>query len=237
MVKKGDTLVEVTLAIGIFSLVAISIAAVMTSSMGGAQTALETTLAREEIDTQADALRYLQSAYAANKGDEKNPAVKLWKKITEKAISLDSPQFENNEDAQNRIIQFRPNTCDEIYNSDNLIYNYAFVLNPRKLGDQDSYIDMPSGKLIAPVIYPRLVYGILGNNNDGSLTESEGLTDLYHAEGIYVIAVKDSKTTTVGNEPKSTFYDFYIRTCWYGMDSSEPTTISTLIRLNDPDSY
>ena len=53
MVKKGDTLVEVTLAIGIFSMIAIAVASVMSGGTASAQLALETTLAREEIDTQA----------------------------------------------------------------------------------------------------------------------------------------------------------------------------------------
>ena len=67
MIKKGDTLVEVTLAIGIFSMIAIAVASVMSGGSSSAQLALETTLAREEIDTQADAIRFIHSTYSANK--------------------------------------------------------------------------------------------------------------------------------------------------------------------------
>ena len=61
--------------------------------------------------------------------------------------------------------------------------------------------------------------------------------NLFHAEGIYVMAVKDADSTNLVNESgnKSAFYDFYIRTCWYGTDAKEPSTISTVIRLYDPD--
>ena len=62
MIKKGDTLVEVTLAVGIFSMIAIAVVAVMSNGTSESQTALETTLAREEIDTQVEALRFIQAA-------------------------------------------------------------------------------------------------------------------------------------------------------------------------------
>ena len=64
MVKKGDTLIEVLLAVGIFSMIAISVVAVMSGGTSSAQTALETTLTREEIDAQAEALRYIHDSYA-----------------------------------------------------------------------------------------------------------------------------------------------------------------------------
>ena len=48
--RVGDTLVEVTLAIGIFSMVAIAVVAVVSGSTSGAQSALETTVTREQID-------------------------------------------------------------------------------------------------------------------------------------------------------------------------------------------
>ena len=79
---KGDTLIEVTLAIGIFSMVAVAIVSVMNSSTSGAQTALESTLTREEIDAQAEALRFIQSSYIAKKDDTDGKFAQLWKLIT-----------------------------------------------------------------------------------------------------------------------------------------------------------
>ena len=87
MVKKGDTLIEVTLAVGIFSMIAIAIVAVMSNGTAGAQTALETTLAREEIDAQAEALRFIHDAAAADKDsansnsrDDNSSFYNLWNK-------------------------------------------------------------------------------------------------------------------------------------------------------------
>ncbi|MBQ2660555.1 InlB B-repeat-containing protein, partial [Candidatus Saccharibacteria bacterium] len=42
--------------------------------------------------------------------------------------------------------------------------------------------------------------------------------------------IKDDNTA----ESDSAFYDFYIRTCWYGNDGETPSTISTVVRLYDP---
>ena len=62
---RGDTLVEVSLAIGIFSMVAIAAVSVINGSTNGAQSSLESTITREEIDGQAEALRFIQSAYVS----------------------------------------------------------------------------------------------------------------------------------------------------------------------------
>ena len=105
--KKGDTLVEVTLAVGIFSMVAISIVSVINGSTSSAQTALEATLTREEIDAQAEALRFIHAS--ANTEDGEGPYHKIWKKITELAL-------DNNDDGN--IDNYPPSTCDSLYNGD-----------------------------------------------------------------------------------------------------------------------
>ena len=71
--RIGDTLVEVALAIGIFSMVAISVVAVVSGSSSGAQSSLETTVTREQIDAQAEALRFIHNSYIADvKSDAKD---------------------------------------------------------------------------------------------------------------------------------------------------------------------
>ena len=254
MVKKGDTLIEVTLAVGIFSMIAIAITAVMSSGTSGAQTALETTLTREEIDTQAEALRFIQTSYAVNKNDtEGNKFYQLWHdQITGHAINLDDI---SSEEKRTAILQYMPNSCDDIYNrsDDNASYilDHAFVINPRQLGNfingksdiNSVYVagnkTTTNGYLLQPAsIYPRLIYGKTEAEAEADtqslIASSEN--NLYRAEGIYVLAVKDYDTTQVsGSDKKSAFYDFYIRTCWYGTDANQPSTISTVIRLHDPD--
>ncbi|MBR2542995.1 hypothetical protein IKF03_00090 [Candidatus Saccharibacteria bacterium] len=245
MVKKGDTLIEVTLAIGIFSMVAIAIVAVMTGGTSNAQTALETTLAREEIDTQAEVLRFIHASYLADEGTglNKNPYTKLWEKIVANAYT---PNGSANDTA---FQQYHPGSCREVFDptSGNLktkLANYAFVINPRALkglttaNTDTAYISYRSNasKFQSTLTYPRLVYKDSVLRGQDSLVEEDVGTVVNKVEGIYVLAVKDPGTTNVvgAGTRSSVYYDFYIRTCWYGASSDAPSTISTVIRLYNP---
>lgn len=255
--KRGDTLIEVIFAVGIFSMIAIGITAVMSSGTSGAQTALETTLAREEIDAQAEALRFIQSSYAADKYAANERYSALWREITSHAIAISTI---TDEEQKNQILQYAPTTCDdgELYGNSQ-IANAAFIINSRALNSftakttSNVYLRRAdSGDNFAKAtIYPRLIYGDNSATTDEntSLNSSSTYTKLWRAEGIYIIAVKDadsksgsdSGTLIVGENFEgetaraSAYYDFYIRTCWYGTDATVPSTISTVIRLYDPD--
>ena len=243
MVKKGDTLIEVTLAVGIFSLVAISVVAVMAGGMSSTQTALETTLAREEIDAQAEALRFIHSAYIADdeSGDKNDPYTKLWEEITKKAVNVKGMSKQNAEKFQ----QYRPSTCNDIYNSANGkdVLNRSFVINTRALSNltttnyKNAYFSYAGNdsKFIEAKTYPRIVYSSAQANNTDALTNNSG-TNIYRVEGVYVLAISDPASTyiTGSSNRGSAYYDFYIRTCWYGTGSENPSTISTVIRLYNP---
>ncbi|MBQ3436830.1 hypothetical protein IJG26_02680 [Candidatus Saccharibacteria bacterium] len=243
MVRKGDTLIEVTLAVGIFSMIAIAVVSVMSGGTSSAQSALETTLAREEIDTQAEALRFIQSAYISDKDSSNTRYQKLWQEITSKAIELS-----NNTEADQQILQYTPSSCLELYNdTTGIATQNAFVINPRLLssfsddnvGDVYVSIAKDSSKFSQALTYPHLIYGKDESENDdqANIIETNIETNLFRAEGIYVIAVRDSGTNIASSSGLSAvpaFYDFYIRTCWYGTDAERPSTISTVIRLYDP---
>ena len=230
-------------------MIAIAVVSVMSGGTSSAQTALETTLAREEIDAQAEALRFIQASYISDKGNANSRFVNLWQEITKKAINLN----DISEQDINKIIKFTPSTCSELYQKNDADFNgnifdqKAFIINTHKLGsftadDVDSvYVSSNAedgNKLFEETkTYPRLVFED-PNKASSNLAEDEKDT-LYGVNGIYVIAVKDSDTTVVvnenGNKATSAFYDFYIRTCWYGSGADEVSTISTVIRLYDPD--
>ncbi len=245
MVKKGDTLIEVTIAVGIFSMVAIAMVAVMSNGVANAQTALESTLAREEIDIQAEALRYIQASYIANANETDKKFASLWREITRDAIVL-------NNDESNEITQYAPTSCEELYNpsaANNIVDQHGFILNPRKMGDftEDTIGSVyftargNSDRFTAATINPRLVFGSENNGaTENTLNSQYDMYDsLYRAEGIYVVPVRDANTTVIVNEDGSSrtsaFFDFYIRTCWYGSRSNDASIISTVIRLYDPD--
>ena len=223
MVKKGDTLVEVALAIGIFSMVAIAVVAVMNTGMSNAQTALETTLTREEIDTQAEALRFIQVSAAAE-NTENGKFSKLWSEIIKNA--LQPADLKNNDpDLLSNVYQFAPSSCDALYGDNSLIKKQkAFFIDPKKLNDDslnDSFFSYAeaskSNSFRSAEGYPRIYY-----NEDNTAV----------AEGIFVVAVKDATGTKIlGDNGEGFFYDFYIRTCWRDSGSDGPSTISTVIRL------
>lgn len=70
--NRGDTLVEVLLGVTIFSLVAVIALETMNRGMTIAQYSLETTLVRQQVDAQAEMLRYAH--------DMKNDT---WKKLVD----------------------------------------------------------------------------------------------------------------------------------------------------------
>ena len=235
MIKKGDTLIEVTMAVGIFSMIAIAIASVMSGGTAGAQTALETTLAREEIDAQAEALRFIHTAYTIDRGSTNDKFPKLWQEITERAVDA------NTNNVNEQLLQYNPSQCDDLYSKEGEATNFGFVLDLAQLGNFSGSDDMVeiikrndsttgTTNLSTTTTYPRLVY----DNQPTALIDTSS-QNFYRAEGIYIIAVKDINDTFNGTRNEGgAFYDFYIRTCWYGSNANEPTTISTVIRLYEP---
>lgn len=64
--SRGDTIIEVMLAITIFSLVAMGAITIMNQGTNSAERSLEVTQVKQEIDAQAEALRAAQLAHLAN---------------------------------------------------------------------------------------------------------------------------------------------------------------------------
>lgn len=62
---RGDTLVEVLFATAVFSLVAVGGLSIMNQGAASAQRALEITLVRQQVDAQAETLRFLNASYVA----------------------------------------------------------------------------------------------------------------------------------------------------------------------------
>lgn len=276
--KKGDTLVEVMLAVGIFSMVAVAVVAVMSSGTSSSQVALETTLTREEIDTQAEALRFIHSAYitareADPEGGESSPYAKLWHAITDKAIDFTDEGRWNNEQEKKAILQYSPSDCSALYSNDAAQARaHGFIINTRALSGFDSLdpsnetdinnainkivvtgqakeniiegAEITTAHFLTPTTtYPRLIFRNNLSNTDGvNLISDNSFDDLYRAEGIYTVAVKDPSSTTLYDKDEkqletdtAAYFDFYVRSCWYGTGDQTPSNISTVMRLYDPE--
>jgi prepilin-type N-terminal cleavage/methylation domain-containing protein len=89
--ERGDTLVEVLLALAIVSAVAVGAVALMTRAMNTALGAMERSQVRSGLVEQAELLQYIRDSYARADNKNQYPA-SLWTAI--KAKNVSSPQSE-----------------------------------------------------------------------------------------------------------------------------------------------
>lgn len=94
-VRQGDTIIEVVLAVTIFSMVAIGSLTLMNRGSAAAQTALEVTLVRQQMDAQAEVIRYIHAAYVdyfrPDKPDPTTGTAAEWIKFRARSVTSPSP--------------------------------------------------------------------------------------------------------------------------------------------------
>ncbi len=223
--RRGDTLVEVAFSIAIFALVCVFAISLMNSGVDTSQASMEISMARNEIDAQAEALRFVQNSFLSERELVQQEYKPLWNAIKSLAIS---PSAIDN-------LTATPDACSDLYQSGSVFANNAFVLNTRHLDPSDissSLIRYNTGKLTETALYPRIIYREAGGSateNSDELVERGYYDRVQRAEGIGVIAVRGDETSS----PE--FYDFHIRTCWYAPGRSIPSTINTIVRLYNPE--
>lgn len=252
--RKGDTIIEVTISILVFSIVAIISVGIMDRSMATAQENLELNMTRNEIDAQAEAIRFIHNSFLAERELVKEGRVyqELWQTlVSSKTGMMNNPA---------KIADFRLGKCEDAYNGSHpIIQDKAFVINTRKINPKDI-----SGTVISTnkdkemfretKLYPRLIFskkrGEIENEGSDKLQEGADLTQdeaplsqVASVEGVWVVATRDmtnfNNVETINDEVmdeiQPQFYDFHIRSCWYGPGKSRPTTIATIIRLYNPE--
>ena len=250
--KRGDTIIEVMFAFAIFTMVATLTTAMMNSGLSASERTLELVTARNEINAQAEALRFIHSSYiselklpvcspALPTGEKCQQYDGIWDKITNE-LAISASVFKDSG------IKYPPTLCADVYKDDNnlLIKNHAFVLNTRDLLSEhhggsitDSLVvanATTKGVFVEPALNARIIYGSNIASDDPDKTSEDNMntltkyTKVLRAEGVWVIAVKGP--TTKGSDPQ--YYDFYIDTCWNGTNNPVPTAIDTVIRLYNP---
>lgn len=88
--ERGDTIIEVMLSFTVFSLLAIGVITIMNSGINSVQKTLELTLVRQQIDAQAESLRFINQSYIANLGRIGDGDIDLsgeWSDIRARAVS------------------------------------------------------------------------------------------------------------------------------------------------------
>lgn len=155
--QRGDTLIEVLFAITVLSLVVVLSLSIMNQGTAASLRSLQITLVRQEIDSQAEALRFLNSAYVATYQNGYAP-----------------PTSDTSAPAQYyRIIQDIKNKADRsvsTFGSTGETCNAApigsFILNARAARYQP-YSDS--------ILRPATSFSQLTYKTDGTINASEGL--------------------------------------------------------------
>lgn len=185
---------------------------------------------------------------------------KIWERI--KDYSRDPSSIRNGEYVSHpfsveQFVDANGNVSCGDAMKDQADYFSAFIVNPRlivpDLGASYrgvSYTDMSSTGIIDNMIfraksgnmfkeaplYPRIIYrrqnGISNSDVDNLKGEN---TDLFQfintVEGLWVVSVHENSADI----NRSEYFDFYIRTCWTPVGSSNVSTITTVIRLYNPE--
>lgn len=280
--KRGDTLIEVMFAIAVFSMVAVISISMMNSGVASGERSLELVTARNELNGQAEALRYIHSSYVSEltlpscdelsdaelqKGGKCQQFAKLWREITSDDNVMAPRGYEGS--ASFSLPEGTTGSCADYYDDADgastsvLAQNHAFVLNGRKIGE-DQLIELgddtktqsiemaknvyisskdsgSAGVFRAPTLGARLIY-TQDEASDESQSSAEQLSSsqkynyLKYAEGIWIVAVGGwyDEIGAIGRSGYD-FYDFYIQSCWFGSNSKSPSTIDSVIRLYNPE--
>lgn len=254
--RRGDTLIEVMVAIAILALVTIVTVSMMQSGITAAERSLELTTARNELNAQIEALRFVHSSYVAElalptctaTSEERCQAFKeLWEKIVGRTIP--AAEF------RDRQLEFPASNCDNVYGSygagginpdksNSLLTNlHAFVINTRKLGASNAN-GAQSAQLIsqslvpvnttfeAPILNARILYTNASGQGEaeGQMNNLTEYTKIAAVQGIWVIGVKSDQKT--GTEPD--YFDFHVETCWNSSGSNTPSSLDAVLRLYNP---
>lgn len=219
---RGDTIIEVLFAVTIFCLVAVGGLSLMNQGTAMAQRSLEIGLVRAEMDSQADALRYIHNAYTAAAGQSGSTAKTVWDEVTAKHAVTEAQDF---------TVMAAGGTCHlpasntGIAGSDGAPY----AIDVRKLdgGTQENPVSPVLGLSQSDNVDSTATYAKINYYADD---QHRIALNPAKPEGIWIQAVKVAAQANgvLG------YYDFHIRACWFTPGQSTPMTLGTIVRLYDP---
>lgn len=204
--SRGDTIIEVLFAITVFSLVVVGSLSIMNQGSSTSQRSLEISLVRNEIDAQAETLRFLNASYVASYQagasvcSNPNPfmsgtAAYNWREIH--CIAKTTA-------ASNLGVCY----SSSIPSGNFIINTKTAVVSPLTAGT--------SGNFTGAATFAQVRY------NSGNAK----------AEGIWIEAVKPD--ISGNNQDNAGYIDFHIRACWDNPGQSAPLTLGTIVRLYEP---
>lgn len=156
--QAGDTIIEVLFAVSIFSLVAVAAISIMNQGINTAQRALEITQVRQQIDAQAETLRFVHHTYIMSLGSAAASETEWVKNVRTQTVSPETISiFGNNTDAR---------LCDDIPDR-------AFIMNTHtgKVSDVNPRsISNPELDGSTPPPFSQVTYG-----ENGVLESADGV--------------------------------------------------------------
>lgn len=203
--ERGDTIIEVLFAVAVFAMVAVASITIMNQATATAQRSLEITLVRQQIDAQAEAIRYIHQAYVASfqrDGPAPTGTAAEWVKMTDLSTGKGATKASDY------------GVVDGFKCLDTVPGEKPFILNARTArvhGTTPAMIP-PAGMSLPP-------FAQVSYNPDSSIATTYGL---------WVEAVPSVGANQTG------FVDFHIRACWESPGASAPVTLGTIVRLYEP---
>lgn len=203
--QAGDTLIEVLFAVTVLSLAIVISLGLMNQGTAASVRSLQVTLVRQEIDSQADALRFLNSAYVAAYSQTYAPDT------TDAATSPAEEYYKIIRDVKNRGA-----TSVSAFGNQGATVDCrpapegSFIINTRLA----RYQPYNTSRLVMATNYPVATY----TSSDSVVT----------GEGIWIEAVRSAPSGG------SSRIDFHIRACWGAVGVGQPMNIGTIVRLYEP---
>lgn len=204
---RGDTIVEVLFAVSVFSLVVVGALGTMNRGVAISQRALESTLVRQQMDSQAETLRFMHDAYLATyKNDSEpsestNPVAYNWYKMM---------QYVSSSGAESATTY---GTCPTVSGGKYIKIKGSFFVNPKT-----AEVVYDDNTIIKPTTWSGLEWS-------GSTVKSAGM---------WIEAVRSTGNTADVNQSDAGYVDFHIRACWDTVGMSQQMTLGTIVRLYEP---
>lgn len=156
--ERGDTIIEVMFAVAVFAMVAVGSMAIMNQGTATAQRALEITLVRQQMDAQAEAIRFIHDAYVASyqkNGSTPTGTAAEWIEMTQTRGATKASPF---------------GVVDGVRCPDKVPGEHPFILDARTatIWNSAPAMRMPDGVSMPP--FAQVAY-----NSDSSINQAYGI--------------------------------------------------------------
>ncbi|NCO10783.1 hypothetical protein GW746_01825 [Candidatus Saccharibacteria bacterium] len=211
---RGDTIVEVLFAVAVFALVVVGALSLMSQGSATSQRALEITLVRQQMDAQAETLRFLHDSYVS---------------VYQSGITYDTTDGASSPAEEwHKMMTYVRSTGENTATT----FGYCPVYDP----DSPSSYAIPQGsfllnsrtaRVVTPVQFPDAMKSA---ETWSQVTYDD--SDQATGYGLWIEAVRSE----VSPDPNQLtgYVDFHIRSCWDSIGLQTPMHLGTIVRLYEP---